>query len=166
MRFRTTADLRLVSSIVLLLTACAPAHPADLPPKPIDPISPGDHLRVTHNSQCCTSPSIGFEQSITLDTLVMQRVAGSQPFAIPRSSIIRIERWNRGQRHLAAGAGLGFVAGALSGALIGYSTACAHCDGDWRPLGAIAGVILGGTTGSLAGMLFGAPRHGFWEPVP
>ena len=166
MRLRTLADLRLVSSIVLLLTACAPAQSANLPPKPIDPISPGDHLRVTHNSQCCTSPSIGFEQSLNRDTLVMQRVAGSPPFAIPRSSIIRIERWNRGQRHLAAGAVLGFVAGALSGALIGFSTSCSHCDGDWRPLGAIVGVILGGPTGLLAGMLFGAQRHGFWEPVP
>lgn len=166
MRLRTAGDLRLVSSIVLLLTACAPAHSANLPPNPIDPISPGDHLRVTHNSQCCTSPSIGFEQSLSRDTLVMQRVAGSPPFAIPRSSIIRIERWNRGQRHLAAGAVLGFLAGALSGALIGFSTSCSHCDGDWRPLGAIAGVILGGPSGLAVGMLFGAQRHGFWEPVP
>lgn len=56
--------------------------------------------------------------------------------------------------------------GLPTGAVIGYSSACARCDGDWRPLGAIGGGVLGGLTGLLAGILVGAPHHGFWQAVP
>jgi len=164
MRFRTPIRRSIVSSIVFLLTACAsaPVHEAQ---DPVAPLSAGDLLRVTHTSSCCTNPSIGIGRSVGNDTLVMQPQTG-QPFAIPRSSITRIDRWNRGQTHKAADAGLGLLIGAVSGGFAGYSSGCDHCDGDMRPLSAMVGVIFGGTGGLLAGLLVGAYRLGFWEAVP
>jgi hypothetical protein len=159
-------ERRIVSSILFLLTACAPSYAAKQAAQPIAPISPGDRLRVTHNGQCCTTPSIGLEQSLSRDTLVLQPAVGTPRVAIARSNITQIERWNQGRRHMAAGGALGLFAGAASGGLIGYQSACAHCDGDWRPLGALLGVIVGGGTGLIAGALVGAHRHGFWETVP
>jgi len=152
--------------MLFLLAACTPSYAAKQAPQPMAPISPGDRLRVTHNGQCCTSPSIGLEQSLTGDSLVLQPGAGTPRLAIARSSITQIERWNQGRRHMAAGGVLGLFAGAASGGLIGYQSGCGHCDGDWRPLGAFIGVILGGGTGLIAGVLVGARRHGFWETVP
>jgi hypothetical protein len=158
-------ERRIVASILFLFTACAPSQSATLAPKPIAPISPGDRLRVTHSSQCCTSPSIGIEQSLSGDSLVLQSAAGMARFAIARSNITQIERWNQGQRHMASGAVLGILAGAAIGGFTGYQSGCGHCDGDWRPLGALLGVIVGGGSGLVAGTLIGAHRRGFWEPV-
>jgi hypothetical protein len=164
---RKPMSKRALASILFFLTACAPSRSATLAPQPVAPISPGDRLRVTHNSQCCTSPAIGIEQSQSGDSLVLQqRVAGMPRLAIARSNITRIERWNRGQTNMFNDAMLGMLAGAATGALIGYQSACGHCDGDWRPLGAMLGVIVGGGTGLVAGTLVGANRHGFWESVP
>jgi hypothetical protein len=121
---------------------------------------------VTHTSQCCANPAIGVEYSLDSDSLVIQQRMGAQRLALSRSSITEIERWNPGRRHLLAGALLGLVAGAVSAAVIGYQSNCGHCDGDWRPFGAIAGAIVGGGVGVLAGMAVGAHRRGFWERVP
>jgi hypothetical protein len=159
-------ERRIVFSILLLLTACAPSYAAKQAPQPTAPISPGDRLRVTHNGQCCTSPSIGLEQSLSRDSLVLQSGAGTPRLAIARSNIIQIQRWNQGRRRMGSAGLLGFFTGAALGGLIGYQSGCGHCDGDWRPLGALGGVISGGGTGLLAGMLVGAHRHGFWETVP
>jgi hypothetical protein len=138
----------------------------NLSPTPTaNPISTGDRLRVTHDSQCCANPSIGVEQSLTSDSLVLQPEIGTQRVPIPRASITQIERWNAGRTHKAAGALYGLLIGASSGALVGYSTACAHCDGDWRPLGAIAGSIVGGGAGSLVGLAVGTAHRGFWEII-
>jgi hypothetical protein len=60
----------------------------------------------------------------------------------------------------------GLLGGATAGGLIGYQSACGHCDGDWRPLGGIAGAILGGGVGLLAGGIVGMQRHSFWETIP
>ena len=66
---------------------------------------------------------------------------------------------------MGTGAVLGFLAGAALGGEIGYQSGCGHCDGDWRPLGGIAGGIIGGGTGLIVGMLVGRQRHGFWETI-
>src|SRR3954469_24542435 len=142
MRYRALAGLRTILSIAFALIACAPARSVNVAPTPINPISPGDRLRVTHSSACCTSPSIGIEQSANPDTLFLQPIAGNQRFMIPRSSINKIERWNRGQTHMIAGGMLGLLGGAASGAVVGYASGChRNCDGDWRALTAIMGGI-------------------------
>jgi hypothetical protein len=160
---------RTLASVLFLLTACAPSRStrvAPPAPQPNAPISAGDRLRVTHTSQCCTSPAIGTEQSMSSDSLILQSPDGMR-FAIGRSSITRIERWNaRGRTHMGAGAMLGLLGGALAGGIIGYESQCSHCDGDWRPLGALLGVMEGGGTGLLVGLIVGASPRGFWETVP
>jgi hypothetical protein len=120
---------------------------------------------VTHDGQCCTSPSIGLEQSLSADTLVLQ-AEGTPRLAIARSNITTLERWNEGQPHMLAGGLLGALGGAVVGGLIGYQSGCGHCDGDWRPLGAIGGVLVGGVVGALAGVVVGSYRRGFWETIP
>ena len=157
---------RIAFSMVLVLSACASGRPGSRSPNPITAISPGDRLRVTHTSPCCTNPAIGIEYALDRDSLVIQPEVGAQRFALPRSSITRIERWNRGRTHRQTGALVGLLAGATAGGLIGYQSACGHCDGDWRPLGAISGGIAGGGVGLLAGIIVGARRHSFWETIP
>lgn len=160
--FRATA----ACSMLFFLAACAASPQANQAPSPVAPISPGDRLRVTHNGECCTTPTIGIEESLSRDTLVLQSEPEVHRFAIARSNITQIERWNLGKTHVLAGTTLGFLAGAVVGGLIGYESVCSHCDGDWRPLGAFQGVMIGGVTGLVTGLLFGAQPRGFWETVP
>lgn len=161
----TRGTMKSAFSMLLLVTACASAHSENQAPQPMASIAPGDRLRVTHDGQCCASPSIGLEQSLSRDSLVLQPGVGAPRFAIARSNITQIERWNQGRRHKAVGAALGFVTGAALAGVIGYQSQCRNCDGDWRPFGAIAGVIVGGGAGLVTGVLLGMRRHGFWETV-
>ena len=164
MRSRRLTARRLWFSLVLVTNACASASTFPST-KSVAPLTPGDRLRVTHSSTCCANPSIGIEQSLSADSLVIQSQPGRAQFAISRSNITQIERWNRGSRHLAGGAVLGLFGGAVAGGFIGYQSTCGHCDGDMRPLGALEGVILGGGAGLVTGILLGARHHGFWETV-
>jgi hypothetical protein len=167
MRSRLSVAHAVVSSL-LLITACKTAALApNVSPTAIsNPVLPGERVRVTHNSRCCDSPLIGIQKFLTRDTLTLWLQRGTQSDAIPRENITEIARWNAGRTHKAAGVGYGFLIGAFAGGALGYSTACAHCDGDWRPLGAIAGSIVGGGAGSLVGLVVGTARRGFWEVVP
>jgi len=164
MRSHKVAARPLWCSLVLVINACASAHPVPSA-KSITPLSPGDRLRVTHSSICCANRSIGIEQSLSADSLVIKPQPGTAQLAIARSNITQIERWNRGSRHLAGGAVLGTFTGALAGGFIGYQSTCGHCDGDMRPLGALEGVVLGGAAGLVTGIVVGAHHHGFWETV-
>lgn len=165
MHSRKHGGRRIALSMVLFLAACATAHPVKPSSTPVAPISSGDRLRVTHTSQCCTNPAIGIEYSLDSDSLVIQPEVGTQLFALSRSSITHIERWNRGRTHLQTGALVGLLAGAATGGMIGYQSGCGHCDGDWRPLGGIAGALVGGGVGLLTGVIIGSRRHSFWETI-
>jgi hypothetical protein len=165
MRFRRSSALPFAAYIALVLAACTSTQPVVLSPDPVQPISPGDRLRVIHSSQCCTSPSIGVAEPTTGDSLIVRPDAAAQRFAIPRSTITQIDRWNTGQSHMLEGAGWGFLFGAAAGTFLGYIGGCSHCDGDMRPLTGAAGFVIGGGLGALAGMLAGTVRRGFWEKV-
>jgi len=78
LRTHKPAEQLTVSLTLFVLAACAPASIPQAP-QPIGPISPGDQLRVTHNNQCCTTPSIGIEQSLSRDLLVLQPAKGPHP---------------------------------------------------------------------------------------
>jgi hypothetical protein len=151
--------------ILLLVVACVPSQRANEAPQPVAPIAEGDRLRVTHDAECCTSPSIGVVQSLPADSLVLQSREGKTRIAIALSRIYRIERWNNHETRMARGALVGFLAGAAAGGLIGFQSACGHCDGDWRGLGASFGVLVGGLAGLLGGLFVGS-HYGFWETVP
>jgi hypothetical protein len=165
MRFRRSVALPFAAYIALVLAACTSTQPVVLSPDPVQPISPGDRLRVTHSSQCCTSPSIGVAAPTNGDSLILRPDGLAQRFAIPRSAIAHIDRWNPGQTHLLSGTGWGFLVGAVAGAFLGYTGGCSHCDGDMRPLTGMAGFVIGGGFGALAGMLAGTVRREFWETV-
>lgn len=157
--------MRIAFSILLVVTACAPSQVTTQAPDPAAPIAAGDRVRVTTNVGCCANRSIGVAASLSRDSLILQPGEKSPRLAFARSDITRVERWNAGRAHKAAGGGLGLLAGAATGAFIGYQTNCAHCDGDWRPYGAFMGAIGGGALGMLAGVVVGSHRHGFWETV-
>src|SRR5689334_2784977 len=105
--FAMPVERWIVSSTLVFLAACAPSHAINQAPQPLAPVSPGDQLRVTHNGHCCTSPSIGLEESMSRDSIVLRAEAGTARLAIARSNISRIERWNRGRTHKSTGAILG-----------------------------------------------------------
>jgi hypothetical protein len=86
-------------------------------------------------------------------------------FAIPRSNITEIQRWNPGHRDLFDSAILGALGGALVGGFLGYQSGCDHCDGDMRPLSAMVGVVFGGGFGLLTGLFVGYSHRSFWETV-
>lgn len=161
---RSPSMTHLIVSSLLLITACSSGTAPTVAPTPVSSgLSSGDRIRVRHNSPCCVNPSIGILTSSTRDTLQLQ--SGTQSHAIPRENITEVARWNAGRTHKGSGAGVGLLIGLLAGGALGYSSACANCDGDWRPLGVIMGGVLGGGAGALGGLLFGAQRRGFWEVV-
>jgi len=133
-------------------------------------VSPGALVRITHTAACCSSPVIGTLVSLGPDSLRIVdpfRLQASKPRAVlPRNAVVSIDVGRRLGAHKANGAALGLIAGVLAGATIGYVTACSHCDGDWRPLGA----VIGGTGGGLLGAIFGTAigstmPHYEWTPA-
>lgn len=156
--------MKIVFSLLFLLTACVPSQSANQAPQPLAPLAPGDRLRITHDARCCASPSIGVVQSISRDSIVLQSAEGNARLTIARSNIFQIQRWNHHETRMVRGSLLGLLAGAAVGGIVGYESGCAHCDGDWRPLGAYMGVLVGGLAGLLAG-LFAGSHYGFWETI-
>lgn len=152
-------------SILLMVAGCVPSPSANQAPEPRAPIAIGDRLRITHDAHCCTSPSTGVVQSLTPDSIVLQSRGRPPRLAIARSNIYRIERWNDHETHMARGALVGVLTGAIAGGVLGFQNACSHCDGDWRGLGAFYGVVGGGLVGLLAGLVVGS-HYGFWQTVP
>lgn len=129
-------------------------------------VRPETRLRVWHNDKaCCASPVIGTLVNYDADSLRLRVSTQPQPLALSRVSIDRIES-ERQAGHAGSGALIGLAVGTVTGAIIGYSTACSHCDGDWRPLGALFGGAVGAVAGTLAGIIVGVGiRRDIWDPV-
>ena len=133
-------------------------------------VSPGALVRITHTAICCGSPVVGTLVSIEPDSLRLVdpfRLQASKPRAVlPRSSVVSIDIGRRLGAQKGEGATVGLLVGALAGGAIGFATACAHCDGDWRPLGALVGGVGGGLLGLIVGTAVGASRpHYEWTPA-
>ncbi|GAC1657339.1 MAG: hypothetical protein NVS4B3_23770 [Gemmatimonadaceae bacterium] len=142
--------------------------PAPLAGQQIAPLGDGAVVRVWSKLPVLTG-RVGTVVRQGNDTLWLEAKSPIEPLTVPFLTIDRLElqrlsgsRWG----HVAVGATLGLVGGALVGGAIGYNTTCAHCDGDLRPLGALFGGAEGGLLGSLIGGFIGASRPTYrWAPV-
>ena len=121
-------------------------------------------VRVVHNAACCVSPFIGTLVATSADSIWIRperASATSAPVPIPRASVRSLERGERVGAHKLAGAGVGFVTGAVFGGFVGRASAC-HCD--LRSMSVAAGTVAGGLVGILAGTLIGAVNpHYEWD---
>ena len=159
---RRALVLPVALALALAGTGCASAREKNLP----DVMSPDIRIRVWHNDRaCCANPLIGTLFSYDADSIRVRLPTQTEPIALSRASIDHMESARRAGR---AGVGslTGFGVGTVAGAILGYSTSCSHCDGDWRGLGMIVGAAGGALYGTIAGAITGLViRRDIWDPV-
>jgi hypothetical protein len=129
---------------------------------------PGAFVRVTHSAVCCSSPLIGDLVSVDVDSLTIapkMRSVSTASATLAKTSIVSLDVRRRVGSHKGVGALVGLLVGTVGGAVAGYSTACSHCDGDYRPVGALFGGVGGLFLGMIAGAIVGytQPRYE-WTP--
>jgi hypothetical protein len=115
-----------------------------------------------------TAPTLGLKrQVVTLDavggdTLLL---GGDAVRAIPLTSVERLEVFEGRHGHPWRGAGVGFLVGAVTGAVLGPYTVPG--EGDTAEGKAVAGAVLLGAAGALTGVVIGALiKTDKWEEVP
>ena len=130
-------------------------------------VAPGDRVRITEFESGKSKPHAGTVVSAGRDEFVL-KLDGSEetmPFALTRIARVELSRGMKG--HTRAGIGLGLLAGASAGALVG-SNQCGTCGGEeGKGLDVLFWGGIGGGTGMLIGGIIGA-RHKTerWEEVP
>jgi hypothetical protein len=131
--------------------------------EPEQPLEPGARVRVT-------APNLGMDKEVATfeafqgDTLV---VTADSTMHCPFTFLTRLDVYQGQKSNLLLSMGIGFVAGAGLGALVGASMDCekagfsdeASCTG----LGAAGGAAVGLLVGTTAGLLIKSDR---WEEVP
>lgn len=116
----------------------------------------GDIARVS-----ATTPAlynfVGRVVALTDDTLALEPDNAGPRIAIPRAALTSAERRlpnaSRAQ-HTLAGAGIGFLGGAILGAAWG-ALVTPSCSGAENPCGALAGAVLGGVGIGTVGLVLG-----------
>lgn len=120
------------------------------------------------------SPVLGLErqvgtiESVTGDTLRFRRADGVGPVSLKPSEITTIEVSAGTHTAKAKWAGIGSLAGAVAGGVIGAATYTpCSCIGDIFGRGGSIGigVILGALTGGIGGALWGTRRQETWAAV-
>jgi hypothetical protein len=106
----------------------------------------------------------GYVQSVDADTLRVRAESSDAELAIPSSSIARLWVVEGRKGHFWTGAGIGLLAGGVTGAAIGSTQelcffTCSPATGLGVLIGAPAGALLGGVVGLLI-------RSDRWEEVP
>jgi hypothetical protein len=101
------------------------------------------------------------------DTLLFAADRQSERTLVPTASLTGLEVSRGMHSHVWKGVGIGFLAGALAGGVIGYSLA--HTppsdDGDYGPLGGAVGAVILGSVGIAAGAIIGSRQTERWEPL-
>ena len=129
-------------------------------------IGPGSRIRIIAELEAGRSGiRSGTVVTLGADTVVLRldRGGDSVPFALARISRIELSRGRKG--HIAAGVGLGFLAGAGTGALIGALAAPKGTE-EGSAIHAALGAGVGAGIGMLVGAGFGAIKTEQWEVVP
>ncbi|MDB4898228.1 MAG: hypothetical protein JWN53_36 [Gemmatimonadetes bacterium] len=151
----------------LLVLAAATCNPLFAQGAPL--VMPGALVRIAHTATYCRSPVVGDFVSADADsvTIVSRARNDSLPCArLGRTSIVSFDVGRRVGEHKAVGAVSGLLVGATAGSILGWSTSCSHCDGDYRAFGAVAGGVAGGLLGVIVGTVVGAFQpHYEWSPV-
>jgi hypothetical protein len=92
-------------------------------------------------------------------------LGGDAVRAIPLTSVERLEDFEGRHGHPWRGAGIGFLVGAVTGAVLGPYTVPG--EGDTAERKAVAGAVLLGAAGALSGVVIGALiKTDTWEEVP
>jgi hypothetical protein len=153
-----------LATLAILLTVLGSPLAAQLDP----PLHPGDRIRVTH--ACDAGASQGSQSSLRCRRDVGRAVAigdalvlhmGSQRTEIPSESITLIERSVSRRRHTVLGAGVGFLAGVVLGAV----APCQGGDSQEGVCRAVSVIGLGGV-GLIAGSVIGwTSRSDNWVPI-
>ncbi len=133
-------------------------------------IVPGSRIRITELEAGKSKRRSGTVVTAGADTVVL-RFDGSGAtgtFSLARISGLEASRGRKG--HVAVGVGLGFLAGAGTGALVG-ALACKNqgCLSGSDDLGGAVTALsagIGGVVGMLVGGLIGAHKTDMWEAVP
>lgn len=131
-------------------------------------IAPGSRIRITQLEAGKSKRSSGTVVKAAADTVVLKLdgLGATATYSLARISGLEVSRERHG--HVAAGVGLGFLAGAGTGALVGV-VACNGCVGGSDELGALVpalGAAIGGVVGMVVGGAIGAHKTDTWEAVP
>ena len=97
------------------------------------------------------------------DTLVFAADKQSARTLIPAASVMGIEVSRGIHSHVLRGAGLGFLAGALVGGVIGASSL--RPNDEYRGLVTVFGAAVGGGSGIVLGAIIGSTRTERWEAL-
>jgi hypothetical protein len=133
-------------------------------------IVPGSRIRITELEAGKSRRRSGTVVTAGADTVVLRLDGGGARanFSLARISGLEVSRGRKG--HVAVGVGLGFLAGAGTGALVG-ALACKGegcLSGSDDLGGAVVAVSagIGGVVGMLVGAGIGAHKTDMWEAVP
>ena len=139
-------------------------------------VIPGTRVRITMPGE---APFVGTLLRESADTLVAALPSGAS-LAVARPRITRLEVSGGVQRRTWQGAGVGLLAGATVGALVGFATykrsdcgdsaigqgiVCPLIDGVSREVTVYGDALLIGAAGSIVGALIGHAGHETWIPV-
>jgi len=135
-------------------------------------IVPGSRIRITGLEAGRSGRRSGTVVTTAgADTVVLKFDSGGETatFSLARISGLEVSRGRKG--HMAAGVGVGFLAGAGTGALVGALACKDHgCLSGSDEMGALVvalGAGIGGVVGMLAGGAIGASyKTDRWEAVP
>jgi len=161
--------MRRILSAVLLVVASGAAHAQATGSTP-SPLQPGTRIRT---SVAGVGTVTGRVVGVTGDTLRVARDGTADTMSVARSSLTWLDVSTSQHKRRWVGAGVGFLAGAALGGIIGAATyqepTCApdawFCDFGGRGMEAAGDGILLGSVGAIVGAIVGAGRADTWQPV-
>lgn len=159
--------------IAFLVAALVLPASVDLPAQQEPPVAPGDRVRVTARN-IDPDPLVGTLVALGADTCVLEVKSRAEPLALPLASVTKLEVSRERRSKAGIGATVGFIGGALAGAVIAIASLDEECgvlspDCDLNEdLESIApAAVLGGLAGIGVGVLVGSVlKVDRWEEVP
>ena len=130
------------------------------------PVQPGQRVRL-RSAVAQTPELVGVVEAVRPDTLLVRDDDRSVATAVPLTTVDRLQVSRGRHSHWVSGAGIGFVVGAATGAILGVA---GHNESDWiigPGASAFVGAVLLGPIGAGAGAAVGLMvKTERWETVP